>query len=283
MKEQTMTSLSVTKNPFRRHLRSTLVVTSLLCVTASFWMPPEWIETVFSDGWFRLVQNCLVPLFGIFPFPVMGTVLLIGPVLLTIYAVRGWRRARSRNEGVVRRLFVGCVHALRLALYAYTVFLLTWGFGYRRVPLEERWGIEDRAASLQEVDTLREQLSRLIHRDCVPDSERSRSRALRSIEVAQADLVAELEGFRPVWPSYVKSPPKGTLMTMDVSGVVSPWTLEAHVDSALPDPQWLATFAHELAHLAGYCGEAEANLVGFLSGFAGKGSLRPLQHRSEGV
>ena len=258
--------MSATRNSVRKHLRSIFIATSLLCVAASFWFPPEWIETVFSDGWFRLVQNCLVPLFGLFPFPVMGVFLLIAPILLVICAVRGWRRAQSRNEGVVWRVIVGSAHGLRLALYAYTVFLLTWGFGYRRVPLEQRWGIEDRAASLQEVDVLREQLSRLIHRDCVPDSERSRVRALRSIEEAQADLVAELEGYRPVWPSYVKSPPKGALMMIDVGGVVSPWTLEAHVESALPDPQWLATCAHELAHLAGYCGEAEANLVGFLSG-----------------
>lgn len=258
----------VSTSPVRswRRTRLTLRVTSVVLIAASLVLPATWIEALFSDGLFHVTQRCLVPLTGSVPVPIMGSVLLLAPVVLVIWALRGWRRARTRGLGVARRIFAGCGHGLRLALYVYTVFLLTWGFGYRRVPVEIRWGIEDRPPGLVAVADLRTRLVALIRRDCVADSERDRDRARRSIQTAQTTLVEELEGFRPAWPTHVKSPPIGTLMTIDVGGVVSPWTLEAHVEAALPDPQWLATCGHELAHLAGYCGEADANLVGFVSG-----------------
>ena len=261
-------SPSASKAQVRRRtgLRWTLRLISLSLVAASFLLPPAWIEDVFSDRAFPVIQRFLVPLSGGVPIPIVGSLLAIAPLLVVAWVAWGWRSSRRRGVGVLRRVAAGGGHGLRLALYVYTAFLLTWGFGYRRVPVEVRWGIEDRPASLLEVAKLRAGLLELIHRDCVPDSERDRSRARRSIEEAQADLVEELEGFRPVWPAHVKSPPAGALLTIEVGGVVSPWTLEAHVDDALLDPQWLATCAHELAHLAGYCGEADANMVGFVSG-----------------
>jgi len=266
-----MSSPPATPNPTLqvrrwRWLRWTARLTSVSLVAASFLAPVAWIEGVYSDGAFPAIQHFLVPLSGSIQVPIMGLVLLVAPILLVAWAVRGWRSARRRGAGALRRVIAGGGHGLLLALYVYTLFLLIWGFGYRRVPVEVRWGIEDRPASLAEVAKLRTGLLALIHRDCASDAERDRSRARRSIEEAQALLVEELEGFRPVWPEHVKSPPKGSLLTIEVAGVVSPWTLEAHVDAALLDPQWLATCGHELAHLAGYCGEADANLVGFVSG-----------------
>lgn len=249
-----------------RRIRLVARVGSVGCIAASLLLPSTWIEAGFSDGLFPITQRWLVPLTGSMPFPIMGLVLLIAPIVLVVWAFRGWRRARALEVTVTRRLLAGCGHGLRLILYVYVAFLLAWGFGYRRVPVEERWGIEDRPARLSEVAKLRARLVTLIWRDCVPDSERDRDRARTSIQAAQAKLVEELEGFRPAWPAHVKSLPTGILMTIDVGGVVSPWTLEAHVEAALPDPQWLATCGHELAHLAGYCGEADANLVGFMSG-----------------
>jgi Protein of unknown function (DUF3810) len=56
------------------------------------------------------------------------------------------------------------------------------------------------------------------------------------------------------------------LLLLETSGVISPLTLEAHVDAALPEPFFLATATHELAHTAGCAGEADTDLLAALAG-----------------
>ena len=85
---------------------------------------------------------------------------------------------------------------------------------------------------------------------------------------ATAATAVELERLAPgvrlprrldVLPAWLMGP-------LGVGGVVSPWTLEAHVDAGLPAWARAAIGAHELAHLAGFVHEADAEAVGLLAG-----------------
>jgi len=53
------------------------------------------------------------------------------------------------------------------------------------------------------------------------------------------------------------------LLAFGVTGIASPLLLEAHVDGGLPEVHRIAVAAHELAHVVGYCGEADADLAGY--------------------
>jgi hypothetical protein len=50
-----------------------------------------------------------------------------------------------------------------------------------------------------------------------------------------------------------------------VGGVYSPFTAEANVNTAQPDPFLPAIICHELAHLSGYASEDEANYISFIT------------------
>jgi hypothetical protein len=67
-------------------------------------------------------------------------------------------------------------------------------------------------------------------------------------------------------PGKVKTVPAGTLLRFGFAGFVSPWLLEPHVDAGLPPTAALAVGLHELAHVAGFAPEADAEAVGLLAG-----------------
>ena len=75
-----------------------------------------------------------------------------------------------------------------------------------------------------------------------------------------------LHGYAPTLPRRVKKLPPGTLLFFGRSGSILPIFLEAHADGAMHDAWFLRTAAHELAHVAGFSGEADADVVGFLAG-----------------
>ena len=86
----------------------------------------------------------------------------------------------------------------------------------------------------------------------------------------QRELISlnfDTTGVRATLPKTVKRLPAGSLIVSGgASGVVSPWTLEPHIDGALSATDQVAVGAHELAHIAGYAGEADADLLGALAG-----------------
>ncbi len=78
-------------------------------------------------------------------------------------------------------------------------------------------------------------------------------------------LVERWQGSSPPLPRRVKLLPAGTLLTFGFSGLTTP-ILEPHVDAAQPGPGFLAVAAHELAHCAGFCSEADADLIAAVAG-----------------
>jgi hypothetical protein len=84
---------------------------------------------------------------------------------------------------------------------------------------------------------------------------------------ATAATAAELERIAPGvrLPRRLDALPSPLLGPLGVGGVISPWTLEAHVDTGLPAWARAAVGAHELAHLAGFVHEADAEAVGLLA------------------
>jgi hypothetical protein len=85
---------------------------------------------------------------------------------------------------------------------------------------------------------------------------------------ATAATAAELERIAPGvrLPRRLDPLPAALMGPLGVGGVISPWTLEAHVDAGLPAWARTAVGAHELAHLAGFVHEADAEAIGLLAG-----------------
>ena len=241
------------------------VVACAVVVIASIVLPSSWIESCYSRGVYPWIQAVLVPAFGWTSIPIMGSVIVVLPIAIVILATRNWRRAR--RNAIARGAIVlgGVFKTVRALLYVYTMFLMLWGFGYRREPIESRWQLGFELPTYEQVHEVQLRILALLHRDCVPEDERDETRAMQSILDAELKMIAELEGWKPK-PTLPKHPPAGTLMAIGIFGIVSPFTLEANVEGALPPPFRLGISGHELAHIFGYCGEADANVVSFVAG-----------------
>lgn len=260
--------------------RRWLVAGALLVIVLTLAMPTTWIERGYCLTIFPWIQGGLVSLTGLVPWPLSFTVLASLPLVWPMLAWRRWRRARL--DGVSRRRvwLAGTLRLLCVLLYVAATFLLLWGIGYRRVPIEVRWHLLDHKVEYEQVRDVGLRLLAIVRRDApalddgpASDDGLDEARAWQAIAAAEQALVLEQEGWSPVVPKYLKHPPAGWLMATGTYGVCYPWTLEANVDPALPLPIRLAISGHELAHVLGYCGEADANLVSFVAGLRADDAL----------
>jgi hypothetical protein len=239
-----------------RFLRELWLILTLIGAVWFVPIPNQWIEDVYSRKIFPILSSVMVRLFDLVPVSVAGVMLIVLPLLLVFLIVRIWR---------IRRARLGLLWRVPLGLLAfYGLFVLLWGANYRRLPIEELLNLPVNAITTVNLESLASDLVTVMQQNT--NAPRDRARAFESLRVSLEREVEDISGVRPVLPSRVKSPPAGWLLLLETSGVISPLTLEAHVDSALPEPFFLATAAHELAHTSGFALEADTDLIAALAG-----------------
>ena len=236
--------------------------------------PQTWVEAGYCRTVFPWIQVLVVSITGQIPWPLTFTVLAALPIVWPILAWRRWRRARLRGDARWLLWLAGSLRFLRVLLYTAAAFMIMWGIGYRRVPIEERWQLLEHAIEYEHVRDVGLRLLTILHRDApADDAVLDEAKAFAAIAAAERELVTTLEGWTPVIPAHIKHPPAGVFIAAGIYGVCYPFTLEANVDPALPLPIRLAISGHELAHVLGYCGEADANLVSFVAGLRAEDPL----------
>lgn len=155
-----------------------------------------------------------------------------------------------------------------LVLIVVASFQLGWGAhaGRDEAPIRLGWDSGPLAAGVP-ADAQDAAMARLASR--LADTLR-RDRPARAVDVdgATAAIADELGTLVPGVriPRRVDRLPGWVLAPWGVGGVISPWTLEAHVDRGLPDWAEVAVGGHELAHLAGFAHEGDAGALGWLAG-----------------
>lgn len=257
-----------------RYLAPAALVAAGLTLQFAPW-PGAWVDGLYLAGWFPRWQRLATGLTG--RTDVSLSLALLGALLTVLAACAAWGlAARPGGQGGVRAR-----RALPL-LAAWSVGVLTaWfplGFGlaYRggnlaaaaaALPTPDPavvrgWLLEylataaaalDGAASTSDAD------ARVAAADCVNATAAALRRELLPATAPARDAA-------PAPAARVKELPAGTLLRLGYAGVVSPWLLEPHVDAGLPPVARLGVALHELAHVAGFAQEAEAEAVAHLAG-----------------
>ena len=263
-------------NWLRARLITALTLTfSILAIVLCAALPPAVVEAKYSTGLFRHLGAVLIPATSWTQVSVTGVVTFcLGAALLVSWGAatrRFLREKRTRRPALrpvlLRSFLWGGARLAAAGVILYAVFLIVWGTGYGREPLEERLRLSAAPVKEAELEACARDLLAIVVRE-TPEVERSGrdvDRAVASIEAAMAKLVERWDGASVRVPSRVKRTPAGWLLAGGTAGVTSPFFLEAHVDGGLPSTAFVSVAAHELAHVAGYCGEAEADVVGVLS------------------
>jgi hypothetical protein len=227
---------------------------------------PAVVEAYFTRGIYRRLVALLTPLTERFAFSLafymmVGLFLLLPLLWAVIWVFLRKRRGASHWKGLLAGPAVLAVTTIIVLAW----FVVFWGAGYQRVPVEERLGL-DLDLHPHENELLREELLIYIAQHIPEPDLRQREEAVASIAVSMAQIVQDWDGMPIRLPSRVKAAPAGFLLYQGTTGVCAPFTLEANVDGALPDVAFVYTAAHELGHVAGFNTESGATLIGFAAG-----------------
>lgn len=217
---------------------------------------PAWLEENYSRNFYQTLAGFLVPIMNSVPFSISAVALILLPILWLVWTVRSFRQGRFLRSIWRTALLAGILYA---------IFILNWGMNYGRESIEVQLGLATDSFAETDLQTLVDTLGAIIRDDV--DVERDVTAARASLRASLIETVETITGVTPTLPTWAKSLPAGTLIRAgNASGMISPFTLEPHVDAALSAEYSLAVGTHELAHVAGYAGEADTDFVAALAG-----------------
>ena len=240
------------------------MVAALACALAP--LSPSAVERWYSTGLYPRVQHVVTPVSNLIPFALFDVLTVGAAVLVIVALVRSIRRARLNRRWSGLLVTVG--HFIVGAAAAYLIFLVLWGFNYRRVPMSQRLVLERPPANAEAALALGqhavEQLNALHDQaHAAGDTAPWLDESLRTgFDRAQGFLTDAPRAL----PGRLKPTIYGTYFRWtSVDGMVNPFALEVMANPDLLAIERPFVAAHEWAHLAGYADESEANFVGWLT------------------
>jgi len=228
---------------------------------------PQAIEAWYSTAIYPRLEGALTPLSNRLPFALLDPLLILLAVVVIVSVGTAARLAwRTRAFGRLGRTLG---HVAAGAAVIYVLFLLLWGFNYRRVPMSDRLVVDrDRPTPEQVVELGTMAVAQMntlyasAHQEgaAVPEWQDD---ALRR---AFGDVQRALSDAQEVEPGRLKHSLLGPYFRWTgVDGMVNPFGLEVIANPDLLPFERPFVAAHEWGHLAGYANEAEANFVGWLT------------------
>lgn len=225
----------------------------------------QWYSTHLYPVWVSLLGRVM----GIFPFSVSEVLLyaLIAAVPATLIRLLvRWRRGLADRA----RLASWALGVFALAGFLFCLYAVNCGVNYHRTSFSESSGIIAEPYTAKDLKETCQWLAREVNarsKQVERDSEgvmlaegidREAVKAISRL----AERYPELEGYFPR--------PKGLLCpwilsVQQLSGIYSPFTIEANYNSAMTGYNIPFTACHELSHLRGFMQEEEANFIAFLA------------------
>ena len=226
----------------------------LVFLLLAWWASPL-VQATYTYQLYPAVTHLLVPVTSLVPFSLSAVLLPIVLVALLVGLVMSFKQS-------TRRAWLG--RGLLVLLLGYGWFVLAWGGNYTREPVETLLSLPEQSVAETEVLELTHYFAEVVTENA--DSPRDVPQALASVRTSLLDELSRYGLTGVTLPPTVKTLPAGTLLTFGYAGVISPFTLEAHVDGGVTDTTKVSVGAHELAHVAGFAGEADTYLVSTLAG-----------------
>lgn len=254
-------------------MRWRLAVIGAAVAAAVIPVPPDWVESAYSNGVYPVMQSALTSWSNTTTLSCFDLFLA---AIVIVWLSLAWRDlTRRRWPSAVRCV---AVRTLTLAAILYLLFVATWGLNYQRVPLEEKLDIDYRAATPGATESLARTAARELNR--LHAESRTETPAwpmapeaslVRAFGTAQRELgsTAAIVPARPKWTvldAYFRA--------ASVDGMTDPFFLETLTLSSLLPVERPMVVAHEWAHLAGYADEGEASFVGWLACLNGDASAQ---------
>lgn len=227
----------------------------------------------FADGFNAtvgaFVRAALAHLTSWIPFSLAEMLVYLVPVILVLIAILAYRR----HCGSWRTCLIFTASMVSVFSLFFSLFVFSFGTGYRTTPLPEKMGFETGEVSGGDLAATAEYLAQQVNITAngvsfgdddfsvMPYSLKEMNRKL----LAAYSTVSDRYSFIQTLHSNVKPVLASKAMSYThITGVYSYFTGEANLNTYFPDYTIPFTAAHELAHQRGIAREEEANFVAFL-------------------
>jgi hypothetical protein len=218
----------------------------------------EW----YADHIYPIFPHTMGRMFSLLPFSLFEILLLslgAGALILTCSALLALAGCPARRGG---GLFFP---ALSVFGVLFLLFTLTCGLNYSRETFAARHGLTIQEASLPDLRSLYADLAMeagaalldMEDAEAAADAEQEARAAMRALS-REYNLISYYPRPKP----FVFSP---AMSWCGISGIFSPFTLEANYNRDMPSFQLPCAMCHELTHLSGYMREDEAGFIGYLA------------------
>lgn len=226
----------------------------------------EW----YSTHIYPLIVGSVGRLFGVLPFSAseIGIYLLIVTVIATgIYTLVKILAKKSRPLSALYYLSGLFLTAAVLM----TLYVFNCGINYRRISFSQISGIETGPYTFDELKEVCVWLTDEVNRRAF-DVERNAD-GIMVLEAPEGKAaVAAMNRLGEIYPALAGyyPQPKGLIVSeilsyQKLSGIYSPFTVEANYNQDMTDYNIPFTACHELSHLRGFMQEEEANFIAFLA------------------
>ena len=209
-------------------------------------------------------------IFGIFPFSVseIGLYLLLVVLAVSLIHIAVTMIHRKDRK---RRLFGWLSRALLVGAVLLFVYTVNCGVNYKRASFYSTAGISAVGGTVEELEMVCSRMTEKVNAFCTLVTRNAQGEMiLQSDErdeavCAMEKLGEEYEMLRGYYPQPKRLLNSEILSYLGLSGIYSPFTLEANYNGDMPDYNIPFTACHELSHLRGFMQEEEANFIAFLA------------------
>ena len=224
----------------------------------------------YSEYIYPWIVSSVGRIFGVFPFSVAelllyaGILLLIGVTVRIIY--RLIKKKAEKKEGIRYLQRLG-ITALILAV----VYMTNCGINYRRNSFVESIGLKEDTYTVDELKVVCEDLTEQVN-TYAGQVERDADGVMVLSGNEREEAVAAMEHLGEKWDVLAGYYPKPKPLTFsaflsvqNLTGIYSPFTVEANYNQDMTPYNIPFTACHELSHLRGFMQEEEANFIAWLA------------------
>lgn len=229
----------------------------------------------FADWYSRVIYpvcvNTLGRVMSVFPFSVSEILLYLLLTVVLYWIIRSvfLYCADKKRE---KRMKQGAISLFLLASILFFLYAVNCGVNYYRETFSESAGIKIEEYSVEELKEVCRWLTDEVNErsDTVKRDEKGLM-TLADVDVEQAAVVSmknlgeEYAVLRGYYPNPKPLLNHWILSIQNLTGVYSPFTVEANYNHGMVDYNIPFTACHELSHLRGFMEEKEANYIGFLA------------------
>lgn len=211
----------------------------------------EW----YSVNIYSVITGTLGRLSGAVPFSVAEAAVCILPFIILADFVRCLKRLRA-----------ALLHIALIASILFFMYAANCGINYHRNTFVDREALYNATFTEEQLAGFCEYIVDQLN-ECESSPEYPQGKGLT--DAARLSMNQLSEDY-PSLHGYYPAPKQLTLLSrafsnMGVSGIYSPFTVEANINGEMPDMEKPFTACHELSHLRGYMNEGEANYIGWLA------------------